>query len=300
MLSCLLVFLLVWFYCFFLICKDFHGLLVFLIGLVHIFDYQTICTSRKSWNEVHLFVCECAPAHIWMPCVQLHKYVFCFLGATNKALKKIQSTYLNNCSLTHACTRTHTNLYITHCDRAPLNNMCAPVQSLPLLSCSTPGSRCLGTAYSLSEFLCTKQTAALSTSGCNGKFALEMGGRGGLWVSVRYHEDGRRGEKSEKEGAPRGETVSRLQVCCIGKIPVSRDFGCTVSVCSGMASYTVYTVSLSDIMQHQGNRTRWPCYISDCMESMWPLSACSVCSLVWIALWKVADKHKVKGKKWRK
>ena len=50
------------------------------------------------------------------------------------------------------------------------------LQSSALLSGSTPGSRCLGTAYSLSEFLCTKQTAALSTSSCKGKCALESGG----------------------------------------------------------------------------------------------------------------------------
>lgn len=31
---------------FFFICKDFHALLVFLIGLIHRFDYQTICASR--------------------------------------------------------------------------------------------------------------------------------------------------------------------------------------------------------------------------------------------------------------
>ncbi len=89
-------------------------------------------------------------------------------------------------------TQTYTNTYITQCDRAAVTT-CTPVQSLPFLSCSPPGSRCLGTAYSLSEFLCTKQTAALSTSGCKGKFALEMG-RGECWINARYHEDGRRGE----------------------------------------------------------------------------------------------------------
>ncbi len=73
---------------FFFICKDFHALLVSLIGLIHLFDYQTICTLRKLKWSAPVFVPVCVPMHIWVPCVQLHKYVFCFLGATNKALKK--------------------------------------------------------------------------------------------------------------------------------------------------------------------------------------------------------------------
>ena len=79
-------------------------------------------------------LCECVPMPIWMLCVQLLKYVFCFLGATNIAFKSIQSTYLNNCSLTHARTHTHTSLYITHSDGATLNSThTSPVFASPLL-----------------------------------------------------------------------------------------------------------------------------------------------------------------------
>lgn len=43
---------------------------------------------KKSRNEAHLCVHERVPMHVWMLCVQLHKYVFGFLGAANNALKK--------------------------------------------------------------------------------------------------------------------------------------------------------------------------------------------------------------------
>lgn len=72
---------------FFLFCEDFHALLVLLIGVIHAFDYQTIFTSRKLKWSAPVCVWVSVPMHIWMVCVQLHKYVFCFRGATNQALK---------------------------------------------------------------------------------------------------------------------------------------------------------------------------------------------------------------------
>lgn len=76
---------------------------------------------------MHLFLC--VPPRGWTCCVQLHKYVFCFLGATNKEPNKIQSTYLNNCPLARARTQTYTNPYITRSDRATPNSNPSPCLS---------------------------------------------------------------------------------------------------------------------------------------------------------------------------
>lgn len=93
---------------------------------------NNLCIKKVEMKRT--CACVCARAPMGMPCVQLHKYVFCLRGATNKAFKKVQSIYLNNYSLTRACTQTYTNPYIIHSDRATLNNMCThPVLASPLL-----------------------------------------------------------------------------------------------------------------------------------------------------------------------
>lgn len=72
----------------------------------------------------------CSNTHLDALCVQLHKCVFCFRCATNKALKRIQSTYLNNCLHTHKYVIAHTCYSAT---KPPLLlAACAPVQSFLL------------------------------------------------------------------------------------------------------------------------------------------------------------------------
>ena len=80
---------------------------------------------------------------------------------------------------------------------------------LILLSFMAPESRCLGTAYSLSEFLCTKQTAALSTSGLVGNALPNRRGRGQEEGKKREGE-GQSGWQrgGEKEGEKKRERVS--------------------------------------------------------------------------------------------
>lgn len=225
---------------FFFICKDFHALLVFLIWLIHIFDYQTICTSRKLKCSAPVFVWVCVPMYIWMPCVQLHKYVFCFLGATNKALKEIQSTYLNNCSLTRACTHTHTNAYITHSDRATLNNMHTnPVLASPLLLHSRE--------QMFGDSLQPQRISVYKANSSTQHFWLQREicswGRGGALSQRKVSWGWVEREKRVRRGAYRGETVSRLQVCCIGKFPVSWDIWCVGTVWDSIMDST-YSISL--------------------------------------------------------
>lgn len=134
--------------------------------------------------------------HIWMPCVQLHKYVFCFLGATNKALKKIQSTYLNNCSLTHIHTHTHTNPYITHSDRATLNNTHTnPVLASPLLLHSR--EQMFGDSLQSQRISVYKANSSTQHFWLQREICSWKRGREGFWVNVKYHEDRR---KKEWEG----------------------------------------------------------------------------------------------------
>lgn len=267
MLSSLLVFLLFWFYGFPFICKDFHALLVFLIWLIHIFDYQTICTSRNFKWRAPVFVWVCVP----MPCVQLHKYVFCFLGATNKGLKKIQSTYLNNCALTRACIQTHTNPYITHSDRATLNNMHSnPVLASPLLLHSREqmfGDSLQPQRISVYKANSSTQHFWLQREICSWK------GEGRplsqCKVSWGWEE---RGNKSEMGCMQRWNCVKVVSLLH-RKIP---SFLRHLVLCVRGASCTVHTVSPRGIMQHQYNQPRWPSYISDCVEALWPLPCSSV------------------------
>lgn len=130
----------------------FSSLLVFCLSDFTVFFYLqrlscTISLFDRSLSHIWLpnnlrikkvemkCTCLCVPVRIWMPCVQLHKYVLCFLGATNKALKKIQSTYLNNCSLTHTpCIHTCTSIHNTFWQRYTEHNMhTSPVLASPLL-----------------------------------------------------------------------------------------------------------------------------------------------------------------------
>lgn len=250
--------------------------LLFSSELFHSSDFTVFLHLQRLSCTICLF--DRSPSHIWlpnnfsikkdemkctclwlctqMPCVQLHKYVFCFLGATNKENTRIQSPYLNNCPFARACTPIQIHVWSILTE--PRSTTCTHVQPLPLLSCSTPGSRCLGTAYSLSEFLCTQQTAALSTSGCSGKFAL-----GGDGVEVGGFELVEGIRKSEKEGAHRGETLTRLcaaleknlQRMCVGMLQER---------CSG-------TGCLCHIMQLEKTQGGFAAYLCH----LWPLLSAS-------------------------
>lgn len=96
-----------------------------------------------------------------------------------------------------------------------------------------------------------------------------------------------RGKKSEKEGTRRGETVSRSQVACIGKSPQFHALLCVEAVQGSILAGILST----PVWHHQENQATY------LIVSTWPLQCSSVCSLVWIALWKVADKHKMEGKR---
>ena len=64
----------------------------------------------------------------------------------------------------------------------------------------------LGTVFRLSETM--QQTAALSTSGCKGKKALQRGGKGKpLRVNVRSCREGGREERGGGRGAKEVEQV---------------------------------------------------------------------------------------------
>lgn len=207
---------------FFFICKDFHALLVFLIGLIHIFDYQTICTSRKLKWSAPVCVWVCVSMDIWMPCVQLHKYVFCFLGATNKALKKIQSTYLNNCSLTRTCTQTHTHSYKSiHNTFWQSYTEQHAHQSSPCLSSPAPlqGADVWGQLTASANFCVQSKQQHSALLAAKGNLLL-IGGREGFWVNVKYHEDWRK-KRSEKGCMQRWKCVKVVTLVSMGKFLIS-------------------------------------------------------------------------------
>lgn len=281
--SILLVFLLVWFRCFPSFANTFMHYSSLRSGsFTHLTTKQFV--HQESWNEVHLFfVWVCVPVR--MPCVQLHKYVFCFLGATNKALKEIQSTYLNNCSPTRACTQTYTNPYITHSDRATLNSMHThPVLASPLLLHSREqmfGDSLQPQRISVYKANSSTQHFWLQREICSWK---KKRGWGGV-----FHDDGGESGKRGRRGAGRGETVSRLQVCCVGKFPVSSDTWCC-GVGQHQCKQYLPVVSCSISTINQGG----PATYLICVETLWPPPCRSVYSPVWAALSKVAHRHKVK------
>lgn len=265
--SILLVFLLVWFRCFPSFANTFMHYSSLRSGsFTHLTTKQFV--HQESWNEVHLFfVWVCVPVR--MPCVQLHKYVFCFLGATNKALKEIQSTYLNNCSPTRACTQTYTNPYITHSDRATLNSMHThPVLASPLLLHSR--EQMFGDSLQPQRISVYKANSSTQHFWLQREICSWKKKRG--WV---FHDDGGEWKKREKGCRQRWNCVKVASVLR-RKIPC---FLRHLVLWCGAAS--VQTVSPCGIVQHQYDQPRWPCYISDlCWDSLTsPMQICLLTSL---------------------
>lgn len=147
----------------------------------------------------------------------------------------------------HACAHAHTNPYVIHSDRATLNNMHAsPVLASPLSLHSR--EQMFGDSLQPQRISVYKANSSTQHFWLQWEMCSWSGGRGGLWVTVRYHENGWRGKKSEKEGTHRGETVSRLQVGCIGKSPISRDLCCCcVEVLQGSI------LAVSPVWHHREN-----------------------------------------------
>lgn len=105
--------------------------------------------------------------------------------------KKIQSTYLNNCSLACVHTRTYKSI---HFDRAALNNMhTSPVLASPLVLHSR--EQMFGDSLQPQRISVYKANSSTQHFWLQWEMCSWSGGRGGLWVTVRYHEDGWRGAK---------------------------------------------------------------------------------------------------------
>lgn len=81
----------------------------------------------------------------------------------------------------------------------------------------------------------------------------------------------------EEKGARKGETVSRLHVCCVGKSPVSPRH---LVLDAGGSSVN------SSSQWCQYDQPRWPCYVSDLCSDILTLSPpCrSLYSPVWVSL----------------
>lgn len=280
--SILLVFLLVWFRCFPSFANTFMHYSSLRSGsFTHLTTKQFV--HQESWNEVHLFfVWVCVPVR--MPCVQLHKYVFCFLGATNKALKEIQSTYLNNCSPTRACTQTYKSIHNTFWQSYTKQHA---HPSSPCLSSPAPlqGADVWGQLTASANFCVQSKQQHSALLAAKGNLLLKKEkGVGGV-----FHDDGGESGKRGRRGAGRGETVSRLQVCCVGKFPVSSDTWCC-GVGQHQCKQYLPVVSCSISTINQGG----PATYLICVETLWPPPCRSVYSPVWAALSKVAHRHKVK------
>lgn len=159
--------------------------------------------------------------------------------------KKIQSTYLNNCSL--ACTHAHIQIHTFWQSGAEQHAH----QSSPCLSSRAPlqGADVWGQLTASANFCVQSKQQHSALLAAMGNVLLKWGEGWPLShckVSWGWVE---RGKKSEKEGTRRGETVSRLQVACIGKSPQFPETCCCVSKQCRAASWLVYLVPLCDIIR---------------------------------------------------
>lgn len=190
-------------------------------------------------------------------CIQLHKYVFCFLGATNKAFTRIQSTYLNNCSVTRACTLTH----IAHCDIATLGNM--STNPSPCLSSHAPlqGADVWGQLTASANFCVQSKQQHSALLAAKGNLLLKKKrGWGRPLSQCRYHEDEWRGKRVRRD-AHRGESMSRLHVGFIGNSPrLFLQTWCWMWLKCRTAWCSVQTAAPCGIT-HEENQPRWLCEI---------------------------------------